>query len=276
MSEESVPSVLPRVRSLLTDGIVIAVATAFAYLATFLYEVGYCSSFHIPYALISPNTSTLLVAAAAIGWIFLTSANLLGFTTPLFRRAKKGDTGWAILGYLAVAAILWIKIYEPTLKQTGWAILAVLAIFIGVPLVLIITRALILFLWRTVRRPKKPATEVSTQTSEAKQEYFFSADEFLENWLPQKVSRWILFIAGTLLFSFVVGDGNARTQKRFLITKGSPELVVLRIYGDVMIAATFDRTTKETLNGITVFSISEKKQLDFTNEKIGPLKAKEQ
>lgn len=103
-----------------------------------MYEVGYCKSFNIPYSLINPNTSTLLVAAAAIGSIFLTSANLLGFTTPLFLRAKKGSTGWGLIGYATVGAILMVKIYEPSVKQFGQAVLALLLIFIVAPIVLML------------------------------------------------------------------------------------------------------------------------------------------
>lgn len=278
MNDESLQNpqtVVPRVRSLLTDGIVIAVATAFAYLATFLYEVGYCSNFHIPYALINPNTSTLLVAAAAIGSVFFTSANLLGITTPLFRKAKGGNHGWGLLGYASVAAILILQIYEPTLKQIGWTVLALVVIFVVVPFILILTMMLWTAVWRRLRKPKAPTVEVEPKATVVKEEYYLSIDEFLENWLPPKVTRWFLFVAGVLLFALAVGNGNAKTQKRFLITKSAPELVVLRIYGDVMIAATFDRASKETLDGLTVMSMSEKKQLDFYNEKIGPLTAKE-
>lgn len=286
MSEESVgnpTTEAPRVRSLLTDGVVIAAATAFAYLATFVYEIGYCSNFNIPWGLISPNTSTLLVTAATIGWILFSSSNLLGFTTPLFRRAKRGSFWWGVLGYVSVAAIILFKIYDPTLKQIGTLLLWLFGgVAVGVVVVVVVVYALsmawtfLLFMWRHILKSKKQSQEIVSKKSETKEQYYFSADEFLENWLPKKVARWILVVAGILFFAFIVGDGSARNQKRFLVAKGPPELVVLRIYGDVVIAATLDRAAKQTLNGLTLYSISENKQIDFTNEKIGPLKAKEQ
>jgi hypothetical protein len=74
-------------RQLLTEGVILAGATAYVYLATFLYEYGYGSHFAIPATLIAPSLATVLVAAAAVGGAFVSCFKLLGLSVPLWRAA---------------------------------------------------------------------------------------------------------------------------------------------------------------------------------------------
>jgi hypothetical protein len=265
------------IKSILTDGVLIAIATAFAYFATFVYEIGYCSNFLIPFSLISPNTSTILVAAAAIGSIFVSSMNLLGFTTPLFRRAKKGDGDiiLAFTGFFIIALIFATKIYDLSFKQIGYAVLGFL-IFMILPIIPIFFSSIWKYLKSKVKKNNtlSQPTHKNEKKEEEKETLSFSVDEFLENWMPQKIVRVFVFFGIVLLIAFIVGDGNASTQKRFLTLKNSPSTAVLRIYGDLMITAPFDREKHEIFDEISLIWLSEKKQMDFFNEEVGPLKMK--
>lgn len=264
-------------RSLLTDGVAIALATAFAYFATFVYEVAYCSNFAIPISLITPNTSTILVAAAAIGTIFVSSIQLLALTTPLFRKSKKKNASslWAVLGAIIVGLIVISKIYELNAKQLGYIVLGLIVLFLSPIIPLTAMGIWHLIKSKIFRRPaRKVSTTVATTTASAepKEELWLTADEFLENWIPQKIVRQILFFGGIILIAYIVGDGNASTQKRFLVFKDHPDVAVLRIYGDLMISAKFNRETKEVSSELSLLWLSEKKQITFANEEIGPLK----
>lgn len=53
-------------RSIVTDGLIIAGATAAIYLLTFAFEYGYCAYFGVPGFLIEPSTGTILFAALSI------------------------------------------------------------------------------------------------------------------------------------------------------------------------------------------------------------------
>lgn len=53
-----------------------------------------------------------------------------------------------------------------------------------------------------------------------------------------------------------------------------PEVVVLRIYGDYLVTAPFDRTTKQFEKKLSLLKISEMAEVPLTYEKAGPLHAK--
>src|SRR4030095_693122 len=50
-------------KSWITDAIIIALVTAFAYLSALYYEIGFCDYFNIPHYLISLNTPLVLKLA---------------------------------------------------------------------------------------------------------------------------------------------------------------------------------------------------------------------
>lgn len=265
-------------RGLLTDGVALACATAFVYFTTFVYESGYCAHFLIPLSLISPNTSTIMVAGAAIGLIFVSSANLLGFTTPLFRKGKKStDPIWTVLGICAVSLIVLHKIYEFTWSQLGWILLSLVLFFFVLPIFFFI---IVLFIrWLKGKIAPTPEKNFTADKEISKKprpnsDLWFSFDEFLENFFPQKAVRLFLLSAAVIMLAWTVGNGNATTQKRFLTIKEAPNLVVLRIYGDSFIVAAFNRETHEISDELSLISLSDKKQINLVNENIGPLKAR--
>jgi hypothetical protein len=53
-----------------------------------------------------------------------------------------------------------------------------------------------------------------------------------------------------------------------------PEVVVLRIYGEYLITAPFDRSTREFEKKLYLLKISDMTKLPLTLEKVGPLKVK--
>lgn len=278
------PQKLTALKSLLTDGMAIAAATAFAYFSSFVYESGYCSHFAIPLSLINPNTATILLAVFAIGAIFISSANLLGLTTPLFRRAKKSKDNplWLLAGVTLVALIVFHKIYDFTWRQFGWIAAGIFALVVFFVLG---TTVFVLFeVWRSRRTarkaaknnamPSSPASATvapSAKANEESERSWLSIDEFLEIFLPPKAVRFFLLAVGVLMTAWLVGNGNATNQKKYLTLRDSPNHVVLRIYGDMMITATFNRETREVSDELSILWLGEKKQMNFVNEDIGPL-----
>ncbi|MCJ7497382.1 MAG: hypothetical protein MUO78_04525, partial [candidate division Zixibacteria bacterium] len=86
----------------------------------------------------------------------------------------------------------------------------------------------------------------------------------------------ILSLFLVLIFSWEAGRSRALKQDEFLILKASPELVVLRIYGENLICAPFDRTTKEVKKTISIFKIGDDPDLKLSLEKVGPLHIEKQ
>lgn len=127
-------SISGKSNSILTEGIVLAGLSAYAYLLAFFYEFGYCSHFKLPANLISPNLSTLLVVALVVGGTLLPAFNYIGFTLPLFRAAKDPTRRpyrdlYAFAATLSVAGIILGAIYG--ISILGIAIYGGVSIAIG-------------------------------------------------------------------------------------------------------------------------------------------------
>jgi hypothetical protein len=80
---------------------------------------------------------------------------------------------------------------------------------------------------------------------------------------------WIIYSV-----TYNVGHQEAFKKKEFLVYAGSPEMVVLRIYGDNLICAPFDREKKEVQRSFTVIKIGESPKTMLNLEIIGPLHVK--
>ena len=86
------------------------------------------------------------------------------------------------------------------------------------------------------------------------------------------LARIFLWVIG---FSFLVwmgGIGIARTTKDFAILDAQcPEMIVLRIYGDTMVTAPFDRQRKRVGQPLTILSLSKDTPMKLRKEYVGPL-----
>jgi hypothetical protein len=94
---------------------------------------------------------------------------------------------------------------------------------------------------------------------------------------PAKYSREASFILPILLFvfiSFPAGRFTARSKAYFYVLSDSKDVALLRIYGDKVIAASFDRNAKEISRNLTILSLPDQGQLKLNYEKIGPLKVR--
>jgi hypothetical protein len=96
-----------------------------------------------------------------------------------------------------------------------------------------------------------------------------------------------IVIAGIIIILIVVSGGvmkardwgakAARQRGVFQVIAADsqrPEVVVLRIYGEYLITAPFDRSTREFEKKLYLLKISDMTKLPLTLEKVGPLKVK--
>lgn len=85
----------------------------------------------------------------------------------------------------------------------------------------------------------------------------------------QGLVTFILILALALAFQF--GRSEAQRNTEYLVLEGTPETAVLRIYGDTLVAASFNRSTHELGQTFILLDIHELSGRIFKNENIGPL-----
>jgi len=82
-----------------------------------------------------------------------------------------------------------------------------------------------------------------------------------------------IFVMGyAMILTRIVGEYKAVNQNEYMVIRSPQEMVVLRIYGDKLTCAPFNRTTKEVKRIFNVFKISEDSNLQLHLEKVGPLR----
>jgi hypothetical protein len=118
---------------------VVALATGYIYLVTYIYEAGFCMHFGIPSHFVQPNLTTILVAAVAIGFTFLARArpmalNFLGFSAPLIRVAAnptKAQEPYRLLAGMNAVLLVTIIVFAAAYGLSWkWFLLSVAGVMV--------------------------------------------------------------------------------------------------------------------------------------------------
>lgn len=249
---------------LVTEGVILAAVSAFAYFTTFLYEYGYCKYFGIPSSLISPNASTFLVAAFALGATLLPAINFLAFTTPLFKAARNPKLRpyrdvFAFLALLSAAGVLLGAIYGVSLRG--------IALYVGASTAFMAFA----FLPALLTNRNLSIAERLSRHADIQEQDPFVATNLFEGWLSRRNILFAMLALIALLIAYLVGDAEARGKSKFLALKNEPDVVLLRNYGDLMIFAKITKSGDQ-LTGLRLLWLSETKELDLVPRDTGPMK----
>lgn len=79
----------------------------------------------------------------------------------------------------------------------------------------------------------------------------------------------ILILAISLGFTF--GRSEATSKKIFPVLNTEPPMVVVKIYGDKLVAAKFNPKTRVVRKEFSIFKLGEHKNLSFSIRTVGPL-----
>jgi hypothetical protein len=252
----------PDTRSLLNESVFLAIASAYVYFITFVYEYGFCRHFDIPASLIAPNVSTFLVAAVALGVTLLPALQLLAFTTPLFKAARDPKRRayrdvYAYTAVLLVAGILLAAIYGVSLAGAALYVCSSLA-FLA-----------FLFLPAILSNRHLPIPERLSKHADIQDKDPFVATNLFEGWLSYRHMRIGLVALVALGVAYLVGDAEARKKELFVLLKADQDVVLLRTYGDLLIFAEIDKLAH--VQSLRLMWLSEKKELDLVTRKVGPI-----
>ena len=245
----------------ISEGIILALSSAGAYLSAFFYEKGYASKFKIPTSLISINlTSVLIFGAIFIGVILavlpflnLLLSLILGRTHPAIQRAA--------IPIILIFVFLLIQIYLFGFSNwKDWFFL--LALFVAY--------SFLQFVFPLItQRGKKYVDKLDAQNNADMQLVDTSA------LMQRKFGNDSLLIIVVFLIGMVTalsaGVAEATRQEEFLVTNTTPELVILRIYGDNLICVPFNRATGEIEQSFSIIKNTGETGLVLRLEKLGQL-----
>lgn len=251
-------------QTLLTDGVLLAAASALGYMASYFFEYGFFSFFNLPTEFISPNLATVLAVAASFIGLFGSTFNLVGFAGPLLHAALDPKRSsyrliWLFL-FLCVVSIIFLR------YAYGWGWRGTMvAAGIAIGVLLFLTLPVLIF------DRKKPIRERFEEQAELNARDPFHISSIFEIWwTPRTVALAIvpLLILGA---AYLLGNGEAAKKARYLTLVNASDTVVLRAYGDLLITAKFSRVERVVSDELVLLWISEKKEIAFRNEEVGPL-----
>ncbi len=75
-----------------------------------------------------------------------------------------------------------------------------------------------------------------------------------------------------LIFSFNIGISAAKSKSNFLVFNEISEYVVLKIFGNILVSAQFQRTERQVVQKFVLNKVGESPGLRLSLERVGPLK----
>lgn len=229
--------------SWLTEGILIASVPVYVYILMLSFVIGYCDFFQIPISFISLNLSTMLWIGLRLelGLIFLVLFIVVMYVVLKLLHNKITE---AILILVAYAGLLVLQI-ALRLPWRDWRWTLVLLAFF-------LTNTIIFgFL-------PSPSLHISPLVSNMLRRAFL-------------VLPWLMV---SVTVAMDMGRAEATNQRDYLVPASAPTTVVLSHFGETLVVAPFDRSTKEVEPSFWIIKIGEDPKLLLRWESVGPLHPK--
>jgi hypothetical protein len=247
-----------RRRGWLTEGIVLAAIPVMAYILAFGFEYGYYIAYRFPQELISVDLNRVLVTGVAFlaGVVFVVllaavALALLPREHPLAPAVAQAVT-FALL-YLAFLS------YEGHFDVFGRILGSALAAY------LLYTFALPLVTQRGI-----PGYLEKYAHQEQTKEIHPTLLRAMLHGIGPLPGTVLTYFCLAVILSVTLGWFLATEQVYYFVVPGSPDRVVLRIYGDSNVLAQLDRPTQQILREYTVLRRSAG-PVTLREERIGPL-----
>lgn len=235
-------------RSLVTDGLIIASVTAAAYLLTFAYEYGYCAYFGIPGFLIEPSTGTILFAA-----LFILGAVILLIEMSHLPRELLAAIPWPRLRTRLILVILiWI-----TPALTGTPFRWLMTFNLAASTLLLLSD----YIFALIFTPGSFSQRISQGEKET--ETSKSAWDGPKRTFGATAVGLVLIVYMALLGAWLIGSIHARFQDSFIVLKSTPDIAVIKRYGDRLIAIRYEGTPPRATGEFRV--IDKDQSGDFIN-----------
>ena len=245
----------------ISEGVLLALASAGAYLFDFYYEKGFASTFNIPTPFISVTLTSILTFGAVVFAVIL-----------------------LIMPTINLLMMLTISNQHPILKRTLFPIILFVAllltqiVFFGIEnwrqwIFFLVLLAVVIFLQLVfpliTQRGGKYIDKLEAQDRVEAQ--FTDSYVIIRNRFGNDFLLILLILILGSLIAQTAGTAEAVNQKEFLVTNTTPEMVVLRIYGDNMICVPFNRSTGEIKQSFTILKTTGEPGLVLKLESIGQL-----
>jgi hypothetical protein len=253
-----------RFKLAISEGILLAITSAIAYLWAYQYQKGFASYFGVPPEFIEISTSSIvLVIVLLVGSlkVLVLVLNLL----VSFVHVMAGPH--IIVKRLAsVIGIMMFLLFIPVyLDDSRRAWVAFFVMFVSLVLLFFVSPLI------TARGENGYINKLEKASKAfAEQSQEVSLITLAERRLGPTLTWIILAIVISVFVAHEAGKSTALKQKSFLVMNTPQEMVVLRVYGELMILAPLNREKKEVQKNFVVVKTTEL-HAALMPEEVGPL-----
>jgi hypothetical protein len=246
----------------MTESLVIAAVPLFGYFLSYCFEYGYFSYFGIPKGFIKVEMVEVLNVFGISIFLYFFIVGLGDMYILNYRHFKYRLILERI--YIGVFFVngIWVFISKTPISLTIYLI----TIFFGLMFGLVFP----LLTHKGTLHCSKPA--LRTDIKEYPDNW--SLVEIMEHKYGLRIAPWILIAAIIFWGTMACGSIYAVNLNEFVVISSSPEMIVLRIYGNTAICTTFDPDTKIIGHQYTMVKIDEG-NLKLENQRVGPLQTEQ-
>jgi hypothetical protein len=216
---------------LFAESVLLALVSAFAYFVAYLYERGFAEAFGIPPELIDLKWTTVFAA----GFGVLLAISCVTFISVVTKASRKlSDRSKRIVRTVTpyfVSVAIFLAVF-------GWSRAS--SLFLLMALTIASLESLKALVSLAVSAVRKRTSQSEAMTKEG------AADELLAPLLgaPAWFVRLVLIMVGSLPIVMLSGRVKALDMRDFLVTANPTSQAVLRIYGDKIVTAQYDRAAR--------------------------------
>lgn len=250
---------------ILSDALLIAAVPLFGYSIAFAYEVGYAHYYGIPLQFISLTLTQVLVAIAGLITLIqlLLAISYIGFVH-FYSEKEPSPVGTALwrqapIFFMCLAILVF---FGPHWPEWGMALgVAAFSTFWEFILPLITQRD------KTTYREKLLANEAAVQRIPnplrlAVKSYGTAA---------RRLYDYGMVVFFLLAIAYWAGKGEAVSAKSYFTDSTSNNVVLLRFYGDMVVAREYDPNTNRLKGDFIITKIASKQPLRFQKKPLGHL-----
>jgi hypothetical protein len=250
-----------RPRDVLTDVFLVAAIPAAAYMIAFSYEKGFAYFFGIPAQLIDISLTRLLIMVTGATFVVIWALLVLSDWNILKRKSQSNLQFHRHQFGLMFCTGVFIMMYFFNFYWVAWLS------FIGAMGVFLIRQFVPPLI---MQRDKKTYNEkYEAQLARRKEKMVLTGLAIKRFGRGAYDLFWFFF--ASLGVAWFAGAYHAKSQEEFYILSQPTELVVLRIYGNTLITAPFDRKTKQVKPEVLIYNVTKDVPLKLRKETVGPL-----
>lgn len=259
----------------ISEGIQILFLTAGAYLFSYYYELGYTGYFGIPESFIRISIDTILKFGVALIGIVYFSIPFLNFVPYIYKEKLHVE----FRKFIALTIILlFIVLFQAYIfgfdNFVYWEGIARILLFV-LFMVAILTFLFPIFTRRNVKGYMAKIEAQSAFDREFNKRSGIGFFDGIERLFGRRALLAFLFLIIGTLVSRNIGLSEAVKKREFLVTNTIPEMIVLRIYDDLIICSTFEKSTNNLGEDIKLINISDYPDLNLHTEDIGQIVTKQ-